>query len=98
MRPDKAKRPVQDREKSPLCRAAAGLQSLPDQVKVRQHNYKSASRSAFSSFVPRRLTTREGVLAKDGDSPVFPRRMQLIRPGSGATMPVIQTITGKHRE
>lgn len=70
MRPDKAKHPVQDREKSPLCRTAAGLQSVSDQVKVGLHNYKSASRSAFIGFVPRRLTTREGVLAKDGDSPI----------------------------
>ena len=90
MRPDKAKHPVRYGEGS--------LQSVPDQVKVSQHNYKSASRSAFSSFVPRRLTTREGVLAKDGDSPTLSTQMQLIRYRSGATMPVTQTITGTHRE
>lgn len=60
MRPDKAKHPARDRERS--------LQSATDQVKVGRHNYKSASRPALSSFVPRRLMTREGVLAKDGDS------------------------------
>jgi hypothetical protein len=58
MRLYKAKHPVGDRWGS--------LQSVPDQVKVGQYNYKSASRLACSSFVPRRLTTREGVLAKDG--------------------------------
>jgi hypothetical protein len=61
MRPDKAKHPAPDR--------AETLQSVPDQVKVSADNYKSASRLAFGSFVPRRLTIREGVLAKDGDSP-----------------------------
>jgi hypothetical protein len=62
MRPDKAKHPVQQRSET--------LQSVPDQVKVGEDNYKSASHSAFGSFASRRLTIREGVLAKDGDSPI----------------------------
>jgi hypothetical protein len=47
MLPDKAKHPVQDREKSPFWLRETILQSMADRVKVRPPNYKSAPRSVL---------------------------------------------------